>query len=128
MMYESEREDVFLTNYESEVLGMGRSSPDDYRHERRPIHDFGRRASAQSDYLIDAVSIAQAAAGQGHKVPIKLVWTREEDMRGGYYRPAYLHRVSAGVSADGKVAGSTNTRAISACCNSPPAKLIGTNH
>jgi isoquinoline 1-oxidoreductase beta subunit len=62
---------------------------------------FGRRGNPKSDYLLEAVSIAQAIAG---RAPVKLVWTREDDMRGGMYRPAYLHTVRAGLDGTGKVA------------------------
>ncbi|MGQ0701342.1 MAG: molybdopterin cofactor-binding domain-containing protein [Panacagrimonas sp.] len=64
---------------------------------------FGRRANPHSDYLLEAVSIARAAHAQGHKVPVKMVWLREEDMRGGYYRPMFLHRVRAAASKDGEL-------------------------
>jgi isoquinoline 1-oxidoreductase beta subunit len=53
---------------------------------------FGRRASSTSDYVLEAVEIARAAKVY---TPVKMVWTREDDMRGGYYRPAYLHRLQA---------------------------------
>ncbi len=62
---------------------------------------FGRRASAQCDYVLEAVAIARAAAAAGHRVPIKLVWMREDDLRAGYYRPAFLHRIRAALDADG---------------------------
>ncbi|HWG76104.1 MAG TPA: xanthine dehydrogenase family protein molybdopterin-binding subunit [Steroidobacteraceae bacterium] len=62
---------------------------------------FGRRGNPQSDYLLEAVAIAQAAAAQGHRVPIKLVWTREDDMRAGYYRPAFAHWIRASIDANG---------------------------
>ena len=48
---------------------------------------FGRRANPTSDFVAEAVHVAKAAG-----VPVKVVWTREDDMRGGYYRPAYVHR------------------------------------
>jgi isoquinoline 1-oxidoreductase beta subunit len=35
-------------------------------------------------------------------MPVKVVWTREDDMRGGYYRPMWAHKVSAGLGADGR--------------------------
>lgn len=63
---------------------------------------FGRRGNPQTDYVLEAVAIAKAAHTKGHKVPVKLVWTREEDTRAGYYRPAYLHRFRTAVDADGK--------------------------
>ncbi|WP_029005030.1 xanthine dehydrogenase family protein molybdopterin-binding subunit [Azorhizobium doebereinerae] len=60
---------------------------------------FGRRAVATADFVVEAVSIAKA---HGKGVPVKLVWTREDDMKAGYYRPMYLHRVKAAVDAAGK--------------------------
>ena len=65
---------------------------------------FGRRANPASDYIVEAVEIARDA-----KVPVKLVWTREDDMKGGYYRPMYVHRVTAGVNSAGKIIGWDHT-------------------
>jgi len=62
---------------------------------------FGRRANPQADYVLEAASIARAALSQGHAGPIKMVWTREDDMHGGYYRPAFLHRVRAVLDEQG---------------------------
>lgn len=56
---------------------------------------FGRRGSFGNDWVMEAVHIAQAT-GEA----VKLVWTREDDIRGGYYRPAYLHRVRVGTDTD----------------------------
>ena len=61
---------------------------------------FGRRANPQSDYVLEAVHIAKAIDG---RAPVKLVWTREDDMRAGYYRPAYLHRLAAALDDQGNV-------------------------
>lgn len=60
---------------------------------------FGRRALASSDFVVEAVAIAKA---HGKGVPVKLVWTREDDMKAGFYRPAYVHKVRAAVDAAGK--------------------------
>ncbi|HTJ53405.1 MAG TPA: molybdopterin cofactor-binding domain-containing protein [Cyclobacteriaceae bacterium] len=57
---------------------------------------FGRRGSFSSDWVIEAVQIAKAS----NKF-IKLIWTREDDIQGGYYRPIYVHHVRIGVGADG---------------------------
>ena len=63
---------------------------------------FGRRATPASDYVLEAVEIAKAVVKSGQRdVPIKLVWTREDDMRAGYYRPAYYHTIRAAVDAAG---------------------------
>ena len=65
---------------------------------------FGRRASSTSDYVLEAASIAKGIAKSGkHDIPVKLVWAREDDMTGGYYRPAYLHAMSAALDAKGDV-------------------------
>jgi len=61
---------------------------------------FGRRANPVSDYVIEACQVAKAV-----KVPVKVMWTREDDIRGGYYRPMYAHRVEAGLDGSGKVVG-----------------------
>jgi isoquinoline 1-oxidoreductase beta subunit len=61
---------------------------------------FGRRGNAFSDYVADAVAIARA---DGSGRPVKLVWTREDDMHAGFYRPAYLHDLAATVDARGRI-------------------------
>jgi isoquinoline 1-oxidoreductase beta subunit len=67
---------------------------------------FGRRASATSDYVMEAVQIAIQLVRSGKPdVPVKLVWTREDDMKGGYYRPMYVHALKAGLDGDGNVVG-----------------------
>ncbi len=67
---------------------------------------FGRRASATSDYVLEAVSIAVALTQAGKPgIPVKMVWTREDDMKGGYYRPMYLHALQAGIDAAGNITG-----------------------
>jgi len=57
---------------------------------------FGRRASIGSDFASEAVHIAKASGKF-----IKMIWTREDDMRAGYYRAAFLHRATIGVDANG---------------------------
>ena len=67
---------------------------------------FGRRASSMSDYVLEAVSIAVALIRGGKPgIPVKMVWTREDDMAGGYYRPMYLHAVKAGLDGSGNIVG-----------------------
>jgi isoquinoline 1-oxidoreductase beta subunit len=61
---------------------------------------FGRRANPHSDYLVEAAHIAKAIAG---RAPVKLVWTREDDMKAGYYRPMYYHRLKAGLDGQGNI-------------------------
>jgi isoquinoline 1-oxidoreductase beta subunit len=59
---------------------------------------FGRRANFQSDYVTECVHIAKKV-GKGR--PVKLVWTREDDMRAGYYRPMVHHAVRVTTDAQG---------------------------
>lgn len=59
---------------------------------------FGRRASP-SEYVLDAVAIAKQVPG----LPVKMVWTREDDMRNGKYRPMSVHRIRGAVSPEGKL-------------------------
>ncbi len=63
---------------------------------------FGRRAVPDSDFVSEAAMIAKATGGQ---TPIKLQWSREDDMRGGRYRPMTSHRVRAAIDADGNISG-----------------------
>ncbi len=63
---------------------------------------FGRRANMESDFISEAAGIAKATGG---KYPVRLVWTREDDIQGGRYRPLNFHRITAGVTKDGKIAG-----------------------
>jgi isoquinoline 1-oxidoreductase beta subunit len=62
---------------------------------------FGRRATPDSDYISEVASIAKATGG---KYPVRLIWTREDDITGGRYRPLNYHRVTAGIGKDGKTA------------------------
>jgi len=58
---------------------------------------FGRRG--MSDFVTQAVTIAKEFPG----TPIKLMWSREEDMAHGFYHPVTKAKVTGGLSADGKL-------------------------
>ena len=66
---------------------------------------FGRRAVPTSDYLREGAGIAKTwRERQGGKSgPLKVMWSREDDIKGGYYRPAHLHRVEIGLDDKGNV-------------------------
>jgi isoquinoline 1-oxidoreductase subunit beta len=58
---------------------------------------FGRRATPDSHVQREAAAIAKHCKG----IPVKLIWTREDDVQGGYYRPMHAHRIEIGIGADG---------------------------
>jgi isoquinoline 1-oxidoreductase beta subunit len=64
---------------------------------------FGRRAVGSSDFIFEAAQVAKARFAAGRRGPVKLVWTREDDVRGGYYRPMHLHRAEIAHDGKGKV-------------------------
>jgi isoquinoline 1-oxidoreductase beta subunit len=64
---------------------------------------FGRRANPGSDFIVEAVSIAKAYGTDG--TPIKLQWTREDDIHGGLYRPMYYHKLEAGLNEKHELTG-----------------------
>lgn len=79
---------------------------------------FGRRANPTSDYIAEAVSVAKAASHLN--APIHLMWTREDDLRGGYYRPLFAHAISGGLDAEGNpVAWSQRLVGQSIAANTP---------
>ena len=63
---------------------------------------FGRRATPDSDYQLEA---GMAFMMTDRSRPVKLVWSREDDMRSGHYRPAFGHRVRVGLDAAGAITG-----------------------
>lgn len=79
----------------AEVLGL---KPEQVTfHTEMAGGGFGRRAVTDSHVQREAAVIAKRFAG----TPIKLVWTREDDVQGGYYRPMHVHRVEIGIGDDG---------------------------
>jgi isoquinoline 1-oxidoreductase beta subunit len=61
---------------------------------------FGRRIQQQSQFAAEAAAAFMALGGRR---PVKLLWSREDDIRGGFYRPQVLHRARAGLAADGSI-------------------------
>jgi len=59
---------------------------------------FGRRASKVSDYTVEACQLAKVV-----RKPLKVVWSREDDMRGGSYRPMNYHRLTLGLDSKGQL-------------------------
>ncbi|MCE3250166.1 MAG: twin-arginine translocation pathway signal protein, partial [Geminicoccaceae bacterium] len=67
-------------------------------HVMTPGGFFGRRAVPDADVIVEVVSVLKAT---GAKAPVKVLWTREDDMKGGRYRPMYYHTLKAGLDAQG---------------------------
>jgi isoquinoline 1-oxidoreductase subunit beta len=65
---------------------------------------FGRRANPTCDYVTEAVEVAKASGKT-----VKVIWTREDDIHGGYYRPMWLSRLRATLGKDGKPAAWAHT-------------------
>ena len=63
---------------------------------------FGRRACPKSDWIAEAAQIFKVAQ-TARTNPIKLVWSREDDITGGWYRPMVLSKVSAALNQDGTI-------------------------
>ncbi|MFZ3000196.1 MAG: xanthine dehydrogenase family protein molybdopterin-binding subunit [Undibacterium umbellatum] len=66
---------------------------------------FGRRAIATSDYVVEACNVAKAAQTAGLDAPIRTLWSREDDVKGGYYRPMHVHKAEIGFDAQGNILG-----------------------
>ncbi|WP_299818608.1 xanthine dehydrogenase family protein molybdopterin-binding subunit [uncultured Roseibium sp.] len=65
---------------------------------------FGRRAQADAHPVVEIAMLAKAMQADGMEpAPVKIVWTREDDMAGGYYRPMSAHRIRVGLDADNNV-------------------------
>jgi isoquinoline 1-oxidoreductase beta subunit len=87
--------------YQAIAAEVGGTTPDKVKlHVMKTGGSFGRRAVSDGDLVVEAVAVAKAL---GPGKPVKVQWTRENDMRGGRYRPAYVHAVKAGLDKDGKV-------------------------
>jgi isoquinoline 1-oxidoreductase beta subunit len=65
---------------------------------------FGRRATPNHDFVSEAVEVAKAV-----KVPVKVLWTREDDIRGGFYRPFWHDRIRGGLDANGSLVAWSHT-------------------
>jgi len=89
--------------YQQTAAGIAGLPPEKVRmHVMKTGGGFGRRAVLDSDVIVEAVETAKAI---GWKAPVKVLWTREDDMAGGRYRPLMVHKVAVGLDARGAVTG-----------------------
>jgi isoquinoline 1-oxidoreductase beta subunit len=114
-------------NFGAQICGI---PPTDVTlHLMRAGGGFGRRLS--NDYVAEAAGIAKALPG----VPIKLLWTREDDMTHDFYRPGGFHYFKGSVDASGKAsawkdhfvtfANPTNAAQLASSANFPPTQFPG---
>ena len=88
-------------NAAARVLGL---KPEQVQvHVQMAGGGFGRRGNPTSDYVVEACEVAKAARAAGLSAPVRLLWSREDDIKGGYYRPMQLHRAHIGFDERGKV-------------------------
>jgi isoquinoline 1-oxidoreductase beta subunit len=59
---------------------------------------FGRRGHRDEEFIVDAVLLSNAV-----KRPVKVIWTREDDIRNGRFRPMSVHRLRAGLDSGGEL-------------------------
>jgi isoquinoline 1-oxidoreductase subunit beta len=87
----------FQTGEQMHVAGILGLKPEQVRiHTTFLGGGFGRRANPVSDFVAEAAHVAKAV-----DKPVKVVWTREDDVRGGYYRPLAVHRIEAALDEKG---------------------------
>ncbi len=70
---------------------------------------FGRRAVPSSEWHVEAVAVALGLRRAGINAPVKVMWSREDDMAAGYYRPMHVHRAAIGFDNDGTIVGWDHT-------------------
>ncbi|TDQ83213.1 isoquinoline 1-oxidoreductase beta subunit [Dongia mobilis] len=89
--------------YQAVTAQIAGVTPDKVKlHVMKTGGGFGRRAVTDADIMVEVVETAKAI---GWKAPVKLLWTREDDMKGGRYRPLFVHKVKVGLDAAGNIAG-----------------------
>ena len=92
--------------YQGTAAKIAGIAPDKVKlHVLKSGGSFGRRATTNVDFISEVVFIGAALKW---RAPVKLQWTREDDMRAGQYRPAFVHAMQAGLDKDGKLVAWTD--------------------
>jgi isoquinoline 1-oxidoreductase beta subunit len=87
-------------HFAAKVLGL---APEQVKINTLPAGgSFGRRANLYKGWTSELAEIVKAIGGRS---PVHVVWTREDDIKGGYYRPLTLHRVKVGLDAASRLCG-----------------------
>jgi isoquinoline 1-oxidoreductase beta subunit len=101
---------------------LGVSMADATLHEQYAGGSFGRRATPIMEFAVEAASAFKAYGG---KAPVKHVWMRENDIRGGRYRPLTVHRLRGGVDAAGNITGWEQVVAAQSFFKNTPMEPMG---
>ena len=86
---------------------------------------FGRRFSSTQRYVVEACAIAKAARAAGLNAPVRTIWSREDDIRGGYYRPMHLHRARIGFDERARCWPGTTSSSASPSRRAPCSSVPG---
>jgi isoquinoline 1-oxidoreductase beta subunit len=107
----ADRCDVYYASQMPGIDAMNLAKAVGMKPEQVQIHvqmaggGFGRRATPATEWPREAAAVAVALAQAGKPMPVKVIWSREDDMKAGYYRPMTVHRAEIGFDAKGKVLG-----------------------
>jgi isoquinoline 1-oxidoreductase subunit beta len=85
---------------------------------------FGRRVTQDSSFAIEAALVTRS---YGNGVPIKTVWTREDDIQGGYYRPMSVHNISTAIGNNGEIQAWKHTIAVQSLLKGSPFEAMMEN-
>jgi isoquinoline 1-oxidoreductase beta subunit len=86
---------------------------------------FGRRATFGADWVSATLHVFLA---HGTQQPLKLMWSREDDIGGGFYRPMSLHRLRAALDAEGRIAALEQTIVVQSFLFGPPRPGVAMRH
>ncbi|HEY0956738.1 MAG TPA: molybdopterin cofactor-binding domain-containing protein [Roseateles sp.] len=107
----ADRCDAYYAAQMPGIDAMALAKAVDLKPEQVQVHvqmaggGFGRRAVPSSEWPREAAAVAVALAKAGQRAPVKVIWSREDDVKAGYYRPMTVHRAEIGFDAQGKIAG-----------------------
>jgi isoquinoline 1-oxidoreductase beta subunit len=101
---------------------LGHSMAKATLHEQFAGGSFGRRVSPTMDFGTEAAAVFKA---WGMKGAVKHVWTRENDIMGGYYRPLVVHKVKAGLDAAGNIVAWDHVVASQSSFKGTPMEAMG---
>jgi isoquinoline 1-oxidoreductase beta subunit len=106
---QAERADLYYASQMPGVDAMAVAQLAGLRPEQVQIHvqmaggGFGRRATPTAEYVREALDVALQMRAAGAPAPVQVIWSREDDLKSGYYRPLTVHRAEIGFDAQGRI-------------------------